>query len=724
VHTSDCDTIAPGKGLVCALGFCVSQCNQSVDCTPATDLCVKTDTGNVCRAPELAKPMTCVMNSDCSNFCADPTNCPIICGRDLTCRTQCKTAVDCPSTPGHTQVCTKSGACADPKVDMDYNMQTNDFNLPDGGASDASGTAGTGTAGAGGTAGGSSGTAGTAGAGGSGGTPGTAGSNPDGSAGTRTDAAAGTGMDAGNPETPEVVMTTTVMPNAQVHQGQSGVKITFTKSDGGLSNPTVVSFGALDKSKAVVQSTSTDTSLVISVNVPHGAPLGKQTLVVSTAGGVITATDVIEITAITAGPMGSDSNSGTASSPFRSFTHAITLADVGDTVHIMDGTYSAASVAMGGSEETWNAPINENVTIVGDSVAGTILDGAGGPTSADAFDAPATFSVSNLTVKHFRYGIYINKPNSTISMQHLIISSSLSYGMYIDTMATGSTITLSGADSLIDEPTTQTAIYLNGNQSVSNAKITLNLNDGTIQAGYTVVSIYNPSGTTLNVTGATLKQLGPYDTLAISQGNNVIGNTITLKNATVIGTMNLNDKTLTLSSMGGTFTQKNSNLININQATSVNLNGTKLVMNDGGSYAINLQAPNAAMTLSDVTITSGSAGVSQSGMGSTAKLRNTEILSPQNYAYYLTAGNLDLGTATDVGGNGLGLPISTSYYSLYVYSSSSVVTSNGTTYGDKLDAMDNVIKGVVPGMAVVVGQDMRGPQIYYVSAGSMITFSE
>jgi hypothetical protein len=388
----------------------------------------------------------------------------------------------------------------------------------------------------------------------------------------------------------------------------------------------------------------------------------------------------------------------------------------------MDGTYSAAAVAMGGSAEAWGYTVPNNLTIVGDSVAGTILDGAGGPTSADGFDSPAMFSFSNLTLKHFRYGVYVNVANTTLNMAHVVISATSSNGLYIDTPATGSTITLTGTDSLIDEQSTVAGIYVNGNQNVSNAKIIINVTDATIQSGYYAVYFYYTSGTAFNMTNGALKELNTYSVLSISQTNNVIGNTISFKNTAITGTLDMSDKTATLTIMGGSLTEKSGHVLGLAQGASFNLTGTTITMNDT-SNAIDLSAPNGALTLTSVTINGGGAGVAQSGAGSTAKLRSTEILSSQYYAYYLTGGNLDLGTAADAGMNGLGLPINTSYYALYVVNSTgSSVTSSSTTFGDQLNAQNHIISGVTPSAGVITGLAMRAPQIYYVSAGSTITF--
>jgi hypothetical protein len=754
VLNSDCHGANDaGANLVCALGFCVSPCNDSSDC-PSGELCIKSDNGNACRAPEIAKG--CVMNSDCTKLCTDVADdggtadsgssdggatavCPIICGRDDSCRTECKTDVDCPggNLPDGTvgmQKCTTSGACIDPIVDMSiYDPATNDFKSSVTGGAGTTGTAGTtGAAGAG--AAGATGAAGTTGAAGAAG----AGAAGAGAAGTRAagtgtdggvDAAAGTGAagatDAGvmNPDAAEVVDMTTVTPSASVHQGQSGVTITIKKATGGLSNASVVSLGAIDKSKAAVQSSSTDTNLVVVVTVPHGAALGKQTLVVSTKGGTITATDVIEITAITAGPAGDDANAGSAMSPFRSLKQAILVADVGDTIHLMDGTYSAATVAMGGSLETWGYTVPNNLTITGDSVAGTILDGAGAAYGIDGFAAPAMFSVSNVTLKHFtRYGIYVNQPNTALTLAHININATSSAAIYIDTAATGSTITLTGTDSVLDEELTVPAIQVNGNTTVSNEHLTINITDATIEAGYYAIYMYYPSGMIFNMTGGVLKELNTYSVLTISQANNVIGNAISFTNTAITGTLDMSDKTATLTMMGGSITEKSGAVLSLSSGTAFNLTGTTVTMTDTNN-AINLAAPNSSMSLSGVTINGGGAGVNQSGAGSAVKMRNTEILSPEYYAYYMTGGTLDMGTATDAGMNGLGLPISASYYALEVQNSTgSTITSSSTTFGDHLSATNTVIKGLAPSAGVVAGPVTRAPQIYTVSAGSQITF--
>ena len=186
VLNSDCK--AMGSTLVCALGFCVSPCNDSSDCTGGA-LCVKSDNGNACRAPEAAAK--CAQPSDCTKFCpamsmdGGPAGvCPLTCGRDLTCRDQCSADIDCPGQgTGQAQKCTASHVCIDPMVDKNiYDPTTNDFNSNVSGTAGTSGGAGIGAAGATGAAGTDAGAAGTTGAAGTGGTTGAGGTT--GTAGT------------------------------------------------------------------------------------------------------------------------------------------------------------------------------------------------------------------------------------------------------------------------------------------------------------------------------------------------------------------------------------------------------------------------------------------------------------------------------------------------------------------------------------------------------------
>jgi Protein of unknown function (DUF1565) len=696
VLASDC------KGaLVCALGFCVSACEQSKDCSGG-QLCVKSDMGNACRAPETTAK-GCAQNSDCKKLCADTaTVCPVVCGRDLQCRTQCIEDVDCLRG----QKCTVGGSCADLILDKAiYDPATNDFIVPTTGGAGSTGTAG--TTGAAGDTGGA-GTTGTAGATGSAGMTGAAGGTPDGGAGTT--GAAGTSADAGNPEVPLAVDGMMVMPNAQMRQGQSGlagVTITITKAAGGLSNASIADAPGL---VAKVDAASTDTSLVIKVSVPHATPLGKVTLKVSTKGGVVTLTDVVEITAITAGPAGMDTNVGSAASPYRSLKQAIGVADVGDTIHLLDGKYTIAA-----SAETWGYVVPDNLTIVGDSLANTIIDGVGAATSPDGFDVSMGLTLKTLTLQHFRYGIDMQMPASKLTIEDVYVGGNASHGIYVEAAAMGATVTISGKNTLIDQPG-QTALYV---YNVPN--VTVNITDGTLQGGNEVVTLYyNCSGCKLTATGTTFKQLSTsYGAINIPVSNNAMGTTVSLTNATIIGNVSSTDAKGTMTITGGTITQKNGNGIDY-AGLVLNMTGTSLTM-VANNEAIAFTGPQASLSLKNVTITGGSTGVHQSGVGSTAKLRGTTIKTPYYYAYYLQAGDLDLGTAAESGDNVIDAAVYTGYYTL------TIARATGAAAGNPVTCSGTAI-GAAGGVPVAQTVDASGgavvkePKLWSVSVGNKLIF--
>jgi hypothetical protein len=174
---SDCAKLST-PGLVCALGYCVKPCNNSLDC-PNNERCIVvtsasdagTDAGiaqgTACQAPET---VTCQYNSQCKS--------PLVCGIDQQCRDQCQTDVDCPGGSTGVEVCTViTHLCADPAIDKDYDPTTKDFKVTGGGGpfdagSGGNGTGGNGTGtggnGAGGHAGSGSGGSGAGGTAGSG----------------------------------------------------------------------------------------------------------------------------------------------------------------------------------------------------------------------------------------------------------------------------------------------------------------------------------------------------------------------------------------------------------------------------------------------------------------------------------------------------------------------------------------------------------------------------
>ena len=684
VRASDCSGL-----LVCVQGFCVQQCAESKDCTTG-ERCIKATEGYSCQPPEKT---LCAYTSDCTV--------PLVCGIDQQCRSQCQNSVDCPPK----QVCTSvTKLCADPTVDKNYDPVTNELKASvDAGAPDGPSTGGV-----------------------------DAPIAPDVNPGILDTPVAI--VEAGKPDVAVAVDTASadkpltndvapagievalnfdapalavdgvvVTPDPSVRQGQINVTITITRASGGLASAGLFDMGDLTVRP---QTGGSDVALVLKVSVPHGAVLGKRTLKFATSTGVVTATNLLEVTPITSGPTGLDSNAGSAGSPFLTLKQALLVADTGDTIHLMDGTYNAK----GG--ETWGYVIPDNLTIVGDSTAGTIIDGAGATTNPNGFNASTALTLKTLTLEHFYYGIDMQKPASTLSLQDVILAGNSSNAIYVEQAATGSTVNITGKNGLIDQPG-QSAV------SVYNApSVTVNVTDATLQGGtYVIYFAYNCSGSKLNLSGATVKELANYSAIYLALSSNTTGITATIDKSTIVGDIYVSDTKANLTITGSTLTQKYSNEIDF-YGLALNISNSPITMT-AANTAIYFAGAQGTMTLTNVSITGGGYGIQQLGTGSSAKVRGTTIQGTSYDAYYLTAGDLDLGTGAESGDNTVAAPASTSYYCLNVYrpqgaSSGNPVTCSGTT-----------LNGLAPTPGTIdasAGTITLQPQRYSVSTGNKLIF--
>jgi hypothetical protein len=684
VLPSDCS-----GALICVQGYCVQRCVESKDCSNG-ERCIPAAGGNSCQPPEKS---SCVYNTECTQ--------PLVCGVDRQCRSQCQGDVDCPSK----QYCTPlSKLCADPSIDKNIDPVTHDFiGAVDAGPGPVHPDAGVDVTVA---------------------QPDAAAPldvsradvplTPDGpivDASAVDRAAAAVDVPATGPETnlsfdaaalpaDSVVVT----PSPSIRQGQINVTITVTRAAGGLASAALFDMGDLTVRS---QAGGTDTSLVLKVSVPHGAPLGKRTLKIAAAGGVITAADVVEVTAITAGPTGADANAGSAAAPFLTLKQSILVADVGDTIHLIDGTYNTK----GG--ETWGYVIPANLTIVGDSTAGTIIDGQGATTNPNGFNASAALTLKNLTVLHFNYGIDIKNPSSTVTLQDVQLGNNANAAIYVEQAATGSTVNLLGKSTLIDQPG-QSAVYV-----YNSPNVTVNITDATLQGGsYVVYYAYNCSGSKLNVAGATIKQLANYNAIYMGISSNTVATTATLSKATIVGNISYTDaKGGTMTIIGSTITQKYGNGIDF-AASSLSMTDTSITMSAANS-AIYLSGAQAAMSLKGVTITGGGYGIQQTGAGSTAKLRGSSIQGTTYDAYILQAGDLDLGTATESGDNVIAAPSGTSYWCL------SITRPQGASGGNPVTCSGTTLNGLAPNPGTIdasAGTVSLQPQRYYLTTGNKLIF--
>ena len=153
----------------------------------------------------------------------------------------------------------------------------------------------------------------------------------------------------------------------------------------------------------------TATRLSLTASVPHGAPPGPKDLVLTGPGGDTVTAAALVVTAVTAGPTGDDdAGRGTTDNPVRTLTRALTLAQTGDTVRLLDGTYDAAH------GEQWPAvdldapsPIPAGIRIEGQSRAGVVLQGPGPLAPAIGLYWTRDGSVAQLTIRDFGYGVLV-----------------------------------------------------------------------------------------------------------------------------------------------------------------------------------------------------------------------------------------------------------------------------------------------------------------------------
>jgi hypothetical protein len=279
----------------------------------------------------------------------------------------------------------------------------------------------------------------------------------------------------------------------------------------------------------------------------------------------------------------------------------------------------------------------------------------------------------------------------------------------------GSTVTIAGAKSLIDQPGL-TGIYV---YNVPNT--TLNITDATVQGGSNVIQYsYNVSGAKVNLMGATIKQLSTsYSAFVMQPSSHTVGTTVTATNTTFIGNITDNDLKGSLTITGGTITQKNGNGMDFDGGT-LTMTGTTLTMT-AASTALQFNGMGSMISLKNVTVDGGGYGIQQSGAGSAAKLRGTKIKNTTYHTYYLTAGDLDLGTDTDAGGNTILAPSNASYYALTIYrgqgaAAGNPVTCSGSSIG---------VEGNVPAAQTVDasgGVVTKATQLWYVNTGNNLIF--
>ncbi len=426
----------------------------------------------------------------------------------------------------------------------------------------------------------------------------------------------------------------TVTPGSEVRQGQTGVTVSFERASGGLSHPTHVD---LEDLEVVVDPSSTDQHLLLTVNVPHGAISGGRALSIESAGGTINQADVIDVTPISAGPSGDDSNLGTTNEPFRTLKQALSVAGPNDTCVLSAGTYDVTS------GETWGYTPPDALTLTGDSASGTVLQG---PAAASLTPA-GTLTVQNLSFSGFGSALAITE-TAQVSVNDVTIDGG------------GEGIVLGGAGSMVM------------------------VSGGSIASGSYGIEL---GGTcdhcTLSITGTTLTESGDGPILQVSKMAQ--HSDLSLQQATLKGGTFVADATATLSIQDSTLTGNDANAaLNFGGAT---LDTTGSTFTAGtGPYGINLAS--GVMALNDAQVAGNQYGVYQLGGSST--VRNTKITNYSSIGFYFASGDLDLGTATQAGNNSF-KAAADGAFGLYVDTSTSPLTCSNTSFDGVVPATSVVL---------------------------------
>jgi hypothetical protein len=229
----------------------------------------------------------------------------------------------------------------------------------------------------------------------------------------------------------------------QVRQGASVVELIIQGTN--LQAIDGARLGGLD---LTIQSRAAG-SATLTVDIPHGAPLGDLDLTVRNAEGTHTLPAAVEVTRITAAtrpelnPSDLDGK-GTPNRPFRTATRALAAAGPGDTVLLAAGIYSDGEVWPAG--DATNVP--DGVALEGQSSdrGAVVLQGPAEPrTGAPAgLSLAGSASVRNLTLRGFGAALFRggdpSQPSGALVLENVAASASFD-GLLVRSAAS---VTVSG----------------------------------------------------------------------------------------------------------------------------------------------------------------------------------------------------------------------------------------------------------------------------------------
>jgi hypothetical protein len=470
---------------------------------------------------------------------------------------------------------------------------------------------------------------------------------------------------------PPLVDGTTVTPSPTLRQGQVDVSLVFTRAAGGLADVTTFDLGGLT---VVRQPQSTDKRLVLALSVPHGAALGARTLTFTDAhGAVSTLPDVVDVGAIAAAPAGADTALGTTDAPFRTLKQAVQAAGPGDTIQLADGTYDATA------GETWAYTVPAGLTVAGQSTAGTMLVAPAADASGvgqNGLLAAANLTMRTLTMSAFDTAVSATG-GGTLTLTDVAVSGALTAAVSAD--VAGVTVMISGGS--LDSA--QDAILLGDGCTSCILGVTGTGLSGSSMGGHTVEVTASASGSQ-----TTLKQVDVLGDVSVTAD----GSTLSISDSTIKEVGTESRGTINFSGI----------FLDVTNST-ITLNADNFGVNFAGQM----------LTLTTVTINGGKYGVYQ--LAGNVKVRSTKVRDYGFMGYYLAQGNLDLGTATEAGGNSFASSATGDLvFGLYVDGITQPVTSSNTTFN-----------GVEPPAGMVSAapdQMIDVPGEYFINFGKAITF--
>jgi hypothetical protein len=412
---------------------------------------------------------------------------------------------------------------------------------------------------------------------------------------------------------PAKIDTATILNNdgsLQVRQGHGNIFVEI--SGKGLSNISIAKLGDLPG----LAQTNNDISAVLRFTIPAGAPLGPQTLSVTSEKGVATKTNAVTITGITAGPSGDDTGGkGTPDDPYKTLVKALSVSGDNDTVVLLDGIYN----------EAWPVNVPANRTVKGTSKTGTKLQGSG----VNGLQFLGKASVSDFSMTGFN--IALHTVTATFGAERVSVKSSTA-GLLLQGDAVGTV-----NDSQFDENNIGVYVLNTAKLTLNNSSVSSNTNIGMYAAQDSEVSVSNShfdSNTAYGV-GATNNAVLTMSSSTASQNN--------------IGLIAANDADVILTNSS------------FNQNTQYGIqaaNNATLAMTGGtaSENAAGIFLENTGQSVVDGVTIDGSTGMFGFGYNVSSgglKVRNTTITDGAGHGFAVgsSPSTVDLGTAGDLGNN-------------------------------------------------------------------------